>query len=189
MIHSPKFIARLDACVLYPAPIRDLLLHLASVGLYTPKWTYQIHGEWIRNLLLNRPDLTREQLERIPEAMNNSFPDATVEGYEDLTGSIVLPDEGDRHVVAAAVLCHADVIITANLKDFPSEYLRRFGMEAQHPDYFIANLIDLDPEKGLRAFRTQVSFLKNPPKSEAEVLGTLKKVGLETTSAKLHRLI
>ncbi|MFD1755654.1 hypothetical protein ACFSC6_10620 [Rufibacter sediminis] len=121
--------------------------------------------------------------------MNNSFPDASVEGYEDLTGSIALPDEGDRHVVAAAVRCHADVIITANLKDFPSEYLRRFDMEAQHPDYFIANLIDLDPDKGLRAFRTQVSFLKNPPKSEAEVLGILKKVGLETTSAKLHRLI
>jgi hypothetical protein len=54
MIHSPKFTAILDACVLYPAPVRDLLLHLANFDLYKPKWTKEINEEWKRNLLNNR---------------------------------------------------------------------------------------------------------------------------------------
>ena len=64
MIHSPKFTAVLDACVLYPAPVRDLLLNLADANLYKPKWTERIHEEWKRNLLLKRPDLKTGQLER-----------------------------------------------------------------------------------------------------------------------------
>ena len=64
MIRSPRFVAVLDACVLYPAPIRDLLLHLATLGLYTPKWTEIIHDEWTRNLLKNRQDLTAKQLQK-----------------------------------------------------------------------------------------------------------------------------
>ncbi|WP_162055941.1 PIN domain-containing protein [Pontibacter pamirensis] len=189
MIHSPKFVAVLDACVIYPAPIRDLLLHLASSDLYTPKWTNKIHEEWIRNLLLNRRDLDRVQLQRIPDAMNSSFPDSNVEEYEDLVAAVNLPDPDDRHVVAAAVRCNADVIVTANLKDFPNEYLSRFDIEAQHPDHFIVNLIDLNPEKAFQAFQNQVSCLKNPPKTETEVLENLKKVGLEKTCIKLNKLI
>ncbi len=91
MIHSPKFVALLDACVLYPAPIRDLLLNLADVELYTPKWTDQIHQEWTRNLLLNRPELKATQLERTTQAMNKAFPDANVVRYEALIDSLTLP--------------------------------------------------------------------------------------------------
>lgn len=60
----------LDACVLYPAPIRDLLLHMANEGLYRPKWSDQIQDEWVRNLLLNRPDLSAGQLQQTTQAMN-----------------------------------------------------------------------------------------------------------------------
>lgn len=60
MMQAPGLVALLDACVLYPAPIRDLLLHLADANLYKPKWTDRIHEEWTRNLLLNRTDLTAE---------------------------------------------------------------------------------------------------------------------------------
>jgi NAD dependent epimerase/dehydratase family enzyme len=59
MRHSPST-AIYDACVLYPAPLRDLLIRLAGKGLYRAKWTAEIDDEWKRNLLLNRPDLTRE---------------------------------------------------------------------------------------------------------------------------------
>jgi hypothetical protein len=65
-----------DACVLYPAPLRDLLLHLACVGLVRPRWTDAIHDEWIRNLLANRPDLARSQLDRIRALMERAVPDA-----------------------------------------------------------------------------------------------------------------
>ncbi len=59
-----NFTAIYDACVLYPAPLRDLLMHLALTDLFRAKWTDAIHDEWIRSVLENRPDLTREQLER-----------------------------------------------------------------------------------------------------------------------------
>ncbi|RAJ93189.1 hypothetical protein LX87_04701 [Larkinella arboricola] len=73
MIHSIPLTALLDACVLYPAPIRDLLLHLADFELYQPKWTTKIHQEWTRNLLVNRPELTRAQLQRTVKAMEKAF--------------------------------------------------------------------------------------------------------------------
>ncbi|MGB0930642.1 MAG: hypothetical protein ACPGVB_07695 [Chitinophagales bacterium] len=76
MIFSTRFNVVLDACVLYPAPIRDLLLNLAEQGLYSPKWSEIIQEEWLRNLLLNRPDLKRRKLSRTVRAMNNAFPDA-----------------------------------------------------------------------------------------------------------------
>jgi predicted nucleic acid-binding protein len=177
--------AILDACVLYPAPIRDLLLHLASAELYTPKWTDRIHDEWIRNLIANRLDLDATKLQRTIQEMKKAFPDACVEKYELLISSLQLPDEDDRHVLAAAIRCKADVIVTFNLKDFPSKDLGTFDIKAQHPDVFISNLIDLNPEKSVAAFKKQVSFLKNPPKSNEEVLGSLKKCGLEMASAKL----
>lgn len=188
MIHSPKFTAVLDACVLYPMPVRDLLLHMASFELYKPKWSNEIQEEWQRNLLQNRPDLKPEQLRRTSDEMNKAFPDSNVTNYEVLVSSLQLSDSNDNHVLATAIRCHAEVIVTANLKDFPDKYIRQFDIEAQHPDYFITNLIDLNPEEALKAFRQQVSFLKNPPMTEMEVLKALEKCGLVMACAKLEVL-
>ncbi len=76
------------------------------------------------------------------QEMKNVFPDSTVEKYESLISSLQLPDEDDRHVLAAAIRCKADVIVTFKLKDFPLNYLSEFDIEAQHPDVFVSNLID-----------------------------------------------
>lgn len=149
MIHFRKCTAVLDACVLYPAPVRDLVLHLASFDLYNPRWTARIHEEWIRNLLRNRPDLNYNQLKRTADEMNNAFPDAVVDKYEALISSLNLRDSADCHVLAAAVRCRAEVIVTSNLKDFPHKYLNALEIDAQHPDDFISNLIDLQPQKSL----------------------------------------
>ena len=189
MIHSPKFVALLDACVLYPAPIRDLLLNLADVDLYSPKWTDRIHQEWTRNLLLNRPELTADQLQRTTQAMNNAFPDANVVNYEALIDSLTLPDPDDCHVLAAAIRCQANVLITANLKDFPSAVVSLFDLEVQHPDEFITNLIDLDSRRALMAFDQQVSHLKKPPMTPRQVLENFKKVGLKVTANRLNSLL
>ena len=186
MIHSPKFIAILDANVLYPAPVRDLLLHLATFDLYKPKWTQTIQEEWKRNLLKKRPDLKTGQLDKTIHEMNKAFPDASVEQYESLIPTFDLPDIDDRHVLAAAVRCHAEVIVTSNLKHFPEKYLSEFEIEAQHPDHFIANLIDLNSGKSVEAFKQQVSFLKNPPMTASQVLESLEKAGLSITCARLR---
>lgn len=73
------FTAILDACVLYPAPLRDLLLNLACLGLFRARWTSEIHEEWIRNLLRDRPDPTPSQLQRTRDLMDRivRFPTAS----------------------------------------------------------------------------------------------------------------
>ncbi|MDP2189167.1 MAG: PIN domain-containing protein [Sphingobacteriaceae bacterium] len=185
MIYSSNFIAVLDACVLYPAPVRDLLLSLADVGLYKPKWTAEIQEEWSRNLLLNRADLKKEQLEATKHAMNMAFPDANVERYEGLISGITLPDPHDRHVVAAAIRSKADVIVTFNLKDFPKAIEAEFDIEILHPDVFLTNLHDLHPEKSKEAFGKMVQRLVNPRKSQEAVLDTLSKSGLKEMVTKL----
>jgi len=139
------FTALFDACVLYPAPLRDFLMRLALTDLFRPRWTEQIHDEWIRNLLQNRSDLTAEQLQRTRTLMNSHVRDCVVTGYEPLIDGLTLPDPDDRHVLAAAIRTRASVIVTCNLKDFPQEVLGPLGLEAQHPDEFITHLIDLNP--------------------------------------------
>lgn len=185
MIYSSNFIAILDACVLYPAPVRDLLLSLADNGLFKPKWSAEIQDEWSRNLLLNRTDLNKGQLQLTIEAMNAAFPDSNVDKFDSLIPAISLPDPDDRHVVAAAIRSKADVIVTYNLKHFPKSIEEEYNIEIQHPDVFLANVYDLHPEKAKDAFRKMVRRLKNPPKSYSEVLDTLSKSDLSRIIDKL----
>lgn len=171
-----------DANVLYPAPLRDLLMHLAMTDLFRAKWSQSIHEEWIENLLENRKDLTRERLERTRHLMDENVRDALVEGYEPLINSLELPDPDDRHILAAAIRAGAQVILTINIKDFPEEYLKTFGIEAQHPDEFITGLIDLDSHKVCKAVCRHFDSLKNPPKTEEEYIDTIYRQGLPMTA-------
>ncbi|QVM89731.1 PIN domain-containing protein [Pseudomonas entomophila] len=164
MKHS-SFTALYDANVLYPAILRDLLMNLALTGVYRARWSARIHDEWKRNLLLNRPDLTQEQLDRTSGLMDAAVPDALVSDYEALVSGLDLPDEDDRHVLAAAIKGNASVIVTFNLKDFPDTALRGFDIEALHPDDFIADLWDLDKAAVLEAVQRQRQSLKDPPQS------------------------
>ncbi len=140
-----NFTVLYDACVLYPAPLRDLLMHVAMTDLYRAKWTDAIHDEWTRNVLKDRPDLTPEQLQRTRDLMNAHVRDCLVTGYETLIDAITLPDPKDRHVLAAAIRAGADVIVTFNLKDFPENDLKPYGIEAQHPNDFLTFQLDLAP--------------------------------------------
>lgn len=128
------YTALLDACVLYPAALRDLLMRLAVTDLYRAKWTSDIHDEWMRNLAARRPDIPRERIGRIRELMDSHVRDSIVENYAPLIAGLALPDPKDCHVLAAAIKGRADVIVTFNLKDFPDEALAPYGIEAQHPD-------------------------------------------------------
>lgn len=115
MRHSP-FTAIYDACVLYPAPLRDFLMWLGLSGRFRARWTTQIHDEWKRSLLQNRPDLTSEQLDRTSALMDVAIPDALVTGHESLIPGLTLPDLDDRHVLAAAIRCGASVIVTFGVR-------------------------------------------------------------------------
>lgn len=183
------FAAFYDANVLYPAELRNFLMHLAMTGLFRAKWSAEVHEEWIRNLLINRPDLSRVQLERTRDLMDKHALDALVTGYEDLIPGLNLPDPGDRHVLAAAIRGRADVIVTMNLKDFPDAVLNSFGIEAQHPDEFILHLLGLSPGTVLSAARAHRESLKNPPKTESEYLDTLERQGLTQTVSILREYI
>jgi predicted nucleic acid-binding protein len=156
-----NFSAVFDACVLYPFLLRDLLLQLALTDLFRAKWTDRIHDEWIGSLLEKRPELA-EQLERTRSLMNCSVRDCLVTGYEQIEQSLELPDAKDRHVLAAAIVGHAQVIVTFNLKDFPDEKLKPFGIEAQHPDEFITNLMDLSPQMVCASAKKCRARLKKP---------------------------
>src|SRR5215467_7169425 len=143
---ATTFTALIDACVLYPAPLRDLLMWLALTDLFRARWTDEIHDEWIRNVLADRPDLRPEQLERTRQLMNTRVRDCLVTGYENLIEKLTLPDRNDRHVLAAAILAGADVIVTFNLTDFPADILSQFSIETRHPDDFVLALMDRDEE-------------------------------------------
>lgn len=144
MAGSARYTAVLDACVLYPAPVRDILLSLAHQGLYHARWTATINDEWIRNLVQNRPDLNADQLRRTAERMAQAIPDSLIAGFGRFANTIELPDPDDRHVLAAALVGHADAIVTFNLKDFPATTLGPLGLEAQHPDDFVVNQLHLN---------------------------------------------
>lgn len=156
-------------------------MHLGLVGLYQPKWSYCIHDEWCRNLLLNRPDINSQALERTVELMNAALPDANVTGYESLINHLQLPDENDRHVLAAAIRAKAEVIVTLNQKDFPASILSSFDIEALHPDEFIFDLFDLNHALALEAVRRQRHSLRHPPLTTDEFLEMLLKQGLPMT--------
>lgn len=173
MIHSPRFSVVLDANVLYPAPVRDLLLNLADLEIFSPKWSEIIHEEWIRNLLINRKDLSKPKLMRTVKIMNSVFPDAEVHDFEELIDDLELPDVNDRHVLAAAIHSKSDAIITFNTKDFPLKYLEQFNIEVYTPDKFILLLHKLSPEMVQKAFINQLQSLKNPPKTKEELIETL----------------
>lgn len=177
MRHSP-FTAVYDACVLYPAPLRDFLMWLALSGRFRARWTQEIHREWKRNLLKNRTDLTIEQMDRTSELMDRAIPDACVYDFEDLITGLSLPDTNDRHVLAAAIRCGAGVIVTFNLKDFPDTCLAPYGVEAQHPDEFVENLFHLDQAVVIAAAQRQRQQLKLPPIAVEPFLDLLQRQGL-----------
>ncbi len=179
----------LDASVLYCAPLRDLLMHVALSELFRAKWSETIHEEWINAILRQRPDLRREQLERTRELMNCAVLDATVQDYDHEMAMIgTLPDPGDVHVVAAAIKAQAEIILTFNLKHFPEDALSTHGLSAVHPDVFLNELLSLAPEPMLATLRAHRASLRNPPKSQAEYLATLQDQRLTRFVEAIHHL-
>ena len=182
------FVVVYDACVLYPAPLRDLLIRVATTGIVRARWTEEILDECFRNIAKNRPDIPVEALDRTRALMGNAVPDCLVTGYASLADGVELPDKRDRHVLAAAIRCSAQAIVTFNLKDFPVAALADFGIEAMHPDDFVLDALGLAPGIVLRAVTQQAAALKSPPVTLQQLLDTLRENGLEQSVARMREL-
>lgn len=182
-----SFTAVYDACVLYPATVRDLLMELATTGLFRARWSAEIHEEWIRAVLRRRPDLSRQALEGVRDKMDQNVLDCLVTGYEDLVPGLALPDPDDRHVLAAAIRSQAGVIVTCNLGDFPGEILEKHQVEAQHPDEFILYLLDLEPRAVCAAAARVRGRWRHPPATREEFLERLRRAGLPQSAEALSR--
>lgn len=177
-----------DANVLYPSMLRDLLIRVAMSGLVQARWTEKILDETFRNLKANRPDIPPEKLDATRRLMCRAVPDCLITGYEDLEPAFTeLPDAGDAHVLAAAVKAQAQVIVTANLKDFPDDYLARWGVEAKHPDDFLMDQFHLDALAVHAAVNNMAEAFTRPPLEISDVLDVLERQGMVQIAAALRR--
>jgi predicted nucleic acid-binding protein len=183
------FVVVYDACVLYPAPLRDLLLRIANTGVVRARWSERILDECFRNIAAQRPDLAASALERTRDLMRAAVPDCIVTGFEHLEAGLDLPDPDDRHGLAAAVRANAQAIVTFNLRDFPDHVLERYDVEAKHPDEFVLDTIDLAPGAVVRCVAEQVGALRRPPVTVPELLDTLRRLGLVQSVARLREVL
>jgi hypothetical protein len=184
---ADTFTVVFDACVLYPFALRDVLVQLATTDLFRGRRSRDIHDEWMAAVLDQNPHITRGRLERTRQLMDEHVLDAVVTGYEPLISGITLPDPKDRHVVAAAIRCGAQVIVTKNLRDFPESALGPLGIEAQHPDEFVCCLLDLGAELVCRSVRTCRSYLTSPAMTVEDYLRMLARQDLPATVGELRK--
>ena len=139
MILNKRHVAFLDTNVLYTLVSRDILLWFAYYDLFIPKWSQNIFDEW-KNVMLRKGLDEREALRRI-DRVNQAFPFALVMGYKPIIQTLDLPDQNDRHVLAAAISSGSNYIVTNNLSDFPSKKLNPYGVQVVSVDDFLEIII------------------------------------------------
>lgn len=135
----------IDACVLYPTVMREVVLGVAAKGLFDPRWSPRILEEWAcaaRKIGPQGETIARGEI----AAITARFPRAQVQIPQGVEARLWLPDPNDVHVLAAAVGCSADAIMTVNAKDFPRNELADEGLQRVDPDGFLVDLAIQHPE-------------------------------------------
>ena len=164
----------LDACVLYPLPLRDTLLRFAEYDLYSVRWSRRVLDEVARNLTADGRT-SPAQARRLVEVMRRTFddaeiPDNAIAAFE----PAMTNDLADRHVLAAAVADEdVQTIVTLNVRHFPATACEPFGIEILHPDAFLCQLHEDAPDKVHAALAEQVAALSQPPLTLAGLLALL----------------
>lgn len=162
-----------DANVFYSIVTTDLILSLGVAELFRPRWTEKIHSEWMRKLLLNRPDLDPAKIERRRKQMDEAIEDSVITGYEGLIPKLNLPDNDDRHVLAAAIHTQAQIILTYNQRHFPRRVLAPYDITAQHPDEFLTALMKRSSKEVCNILEVMRARKTRPSLSQAEILRKL----------------
>lgn len=184
MAGASRYTAILDANVLFTKLQCDTLISLACAGLYAAKWSADIQREWVESRIAKYPG-TDEAVRGKAEAMCEAIPDCMVTGYDTFINCLTLPDPDDRHVLAAAIVGHADCIVTSNLKDFPKEALEPHDIEVQTPDTFIANQITLSERRAIGALREMRVRWSNPAHTPETMVPLFEKHGMPLTAVHL----
>jgi len=135
----------LDACVLFPTVLREILLGVAKRGLYQPVWSERILREWVRATAKLGPEAA-VQAEGEAVLVRSAFPQAALRERPEIEARLYLPDADDVHVLAVAIAAHADAIITFNAQDFPRHLLAEEGLQRLDPDLFLCQLHARHPE-------------------------------------------
>jgi len=161
----------LDSCVIFPMPLCDTLLRAAEANFYCVHYSQEILDGATRNLV-KTGRMIDLKASRFQEMIKRYFPHAMVEVPRDLV-DIMTNHPADRHVVAAAIVAKAKIIVTSNLKHFPVEALTPWSIEAQHPDVFLTYLYEIFPDSMVQLIQQQSQDLNNPPLSIAELLDRL----------------
>ena len=181
---SPPVVV-LDANLLYPFQLRNLLVQFGVDGVIAPRWTARIHEEWMGNLVA-AGRVSSDRLRRTRDLMNRALPGADVPGWEQHMSGVVLPDPDDCHVLAAALAAGASTILTMNLRDFPNAALSPLSVEAVHPDLFLCRLYDADPELLLASAEAAHINLSRSAPSFSDFLGSLERQGLPALAQRLR---
>jgi len=183
---ADRVVAVLDANVLFPFRKRDLLLRFYHAGLLHSRWSPEILDEWTRNLLALKPHL-RDSIQSQLAAMRDAFPEALVTGYQHLLDRLGrLPDPDDRHVLAAAIQCGAQQIVTENLTDFPNQVLAEFGLEAVAVDEFLSRIFDRDSGEARAALEVVRRGYRHPPFTPAEFMVDINAKGMPKLASRLQ---
>lgn len=159
----------LDACVLFPTVMREVLLAVAGQGLFAPLWSDRILGEWQRAAARHGAETEAEALAAIARAQD-LFPKARIKPQPGLEARLHLPDDNDIHVLATAIAGHADAIVTLNAKDFPRGTLQAEGLTRRDPDGVLWELWSFHPEQveaaleQVRATASRLSGAEKPLK-------------------------
>jgi predicted nucleic acid-binding protein len=152
----------LDTCVIYPDALRDILLGVAARGIFAPQWSARVLEEWARAA---RKKGAEAEARLIGAAMQAQFPRAMVNGWESVATRLVLPDPDDVHVLAAAIVGHADAIVTFNASDFPRHVLAAEGLARRDPDGLLWELWSHDPVPGAAAVDQAMARAPGEPQS------------------------
>lgn len=183
-----RYAAFLDACTIVPLAPCDTLLRMADAGAFRPLWSARVLDEAMQALVRIHPGVDPSRFQSRFNSMNHAFDDALVSGWEPLVGALELPDQDDRHVVAAALLGRADAIVTANVKDFPSTVLGPLGLEAVTVDDFLLNQLGLSEASTLAVVRAQAEAMRHPPVELDELLSRLRRSGAPKFAAAVDAL-
>lgn len=168
------FRALLDTCVLFKPLLCDTLLCIAEEGLFQPLWSQDILDELQRNLL--RYGVAKSGVDHRIGQMVEHFPAAMVTGHRTLV-TVMTNDPKDRHVLAAAVRGRAELIVTQNVRDFPSSSTSPYDIEVSDQDAFLLDQWDLDRAAVRRALTRQVSRYRREPRTVDDLLIALGRPG------------
>ena len=181
-------VAICDSCVLYDATTRDFLMRLAVGELFFMKWSQDIENEWSHSLLSKRKDLSRDRIDRTARKMKEAILDSMVVDYEKHIELLTLPDQNDRHVLAAAIESQADYIVTVNIEDFPSSELSKYDVKVIHPDIFLSGLAKSYPFVFQKIVEDILRACERPKLSQEDLIEKMSKVGLKVTAKFLSNI-